>query len=257
MHLVSIATLLALLPLLRPSFAIQPSIILILVVVSLVNFFAFIFLYQSFHRGVVSVVAPIAYSYPAITTVFAILILGTILTETRAIALVAIMSGVILVSTRFTELRGYLQGKGLLKLTPGVGSAIISATSFGMVYVGLGFVTPLVGFLVPVLFLRSLGGLFGFLFAPILKEHVRPNRHSISLVLIVMGVLESAGLLSFNLGISLGSEFLPVVAALSGMGGAFAAAYAIAFLRERLELNQLAGMLLSIAGVFALLYLAA
>ena len=67
--------------------------------------------------------------------------------------------------------------------------------------------------------------------------------------------METVGLLSFNLGISFGSATLPVVTALSGMGGAFATTYAMAFLRERLESNQLVGILLSIAGVFALLYL--
>lgn len=70
-----------------------------------------------------------------------------------------------------------------------------------------------------------------------------------------MGILETAGLLSFNFGVSFGVSSLPVVAALSGTGGAFATSYAMMFLRERLELNQLGGILLSTIGVFFLLYL--
>ncbi|MDA4128390.1 MAG: DMT family transporter [Thaumarchaeota archaeon] len=254
MHVVSIATLLVLLPILNPALNLSTTNTLVLFIVGAVNFFAFIFLYRGFHRGVVSVVAPIAYSYPAITTVLAVLLLGTMLTSMSILALLAIMIGVALVSTRFSELHRYAQGRGLLKLTPGVGSAVLSASSFGAVYVGIGYVTPFVGYFVPPLFLRVLGGLFGFLFAPILKQNVKPDRHSINLVIVVMGVLETIGLLSFNLGISFGSSSLPIVAALSGMGGAFAISYAMFFLREKLEANQIIGILLSLTGVFVLLY---
>lgn len=255
MHVMSIVILVLLLPVLRPALSTTPTLTLILVVVSVVNFFAFIFLYRGFHRGIVSVVAPIAYSYPAITTVLAVVLLGAVLTETKVLALTGIMFGVILISTRFSELRGYAHGRGLLKFTPGVRSAALSATSFGAAYVGLGFVTPLVGYFLPVLYLRGLGGALGFMLAPALKQSVRPNRHSITPVIAVMGILETAGLLSFNLGVSFGSSSLPIVAALSGMGGAFATAYAMIFLRERLELNQIGGIILSLIGVFSLLYL--
>lgn len=255
MHVVSITFLILLLPLLAPNFKVSLELFLVLVGLSALNFFAFIFLYRGFHLGVVSVVAPIAYSYPIVTTVFAVVVLGAMLTEFRTFALVGVIFGVILVSTKFSELKKYFRGGGLVKVTPGVDSAILSAISFGSVYVGLGFVTPLVGYALPVLFLRGLGTLFGFAFAPLLKQDVRLRRDSITKVIFSMGLLETVGLLSFNLGVSFGSSTLPVVAALSGMGGAFATSYAIVLLREKLELNQFAGIFLSVAGVFALLYL--
>ena len=255
MHVVSTATLVLLLPLLlRPDFGISFELALTLVALSVVNFFAFIFLYRGLHYGVVSVVAPIAYSYPIITTIFAVIFLGVMLSGVRTLALAAVILGVILLSTRFSELGRYLRGGGLVKVMPGVDSAVVSAVSFGSVYVALGFVTPLVGYVLPVLFLRGLGGIFGFTFAPLLKQDVRPRRDVMTRTMLVMGILETFGLLSFNLGISFGGATLPVVTALSGMGGAFATTYAMAFLRERLEPNQLVGILLSIAGVFALLY---
>ena len=255
MHVFSTATLVLLLPLLRPDFGISFELVLTLVAVSFVNFFAFIFLYRGFHRGVVSVVAPIAYSYPIITTIFAVIFLGVMLSGLRTLALAAVILGVLLLSTRFSELGRYLRGEGLVKVMPGVDSAVVAAVSFGSVYVVLGFVTPLVSYVLPVLFLRGLGSVFGFTFAPLLKQDVRPRRDIMTRTISVMGILETFGLLSFNLGISFGSGTLPVVTALSGMGGAFATTYAMTFLREKLEPNQLVGILLSIAGVFALLYL--
>lgn len=255
MHVVSTATLVLLLPVLRPDFGVSFEQALILVALSIVNFFAFIFLYRGFHHGVVSVVAPIAYSYPIVTTIFAVIFLGVMLSGFRTLALAAVILGVILLSTRFSELGRYLRGKGLVKVMPGVDSAVVAAVSFGSVYSVLGFVTPLVGYVLPVLFLRGLGAVFGFAFAPLLKQDVKPRRDVVTRTMLVMGILETIGLLSFNLGISFGSATLPVVTALSGMGGAFATTYAMTLLREKLEPNQLAGIFLSIAGVFALLYL--
>jgi uncharacterized membrane protein len=72
--------------------------------------------------------------------------------------------------------------------------------------------------------------------------------------ILAMGVLEAAGFLFFTYGISSAGGSLPIVVALSSMGGAVAASYGLAFLRERLEPNQIIGIFLSLIGVFTLLY---
>src|SRR5256712_11550778 len=131
MHLVSTATLVLLLPLLRPDFAISFEQILILVALSVVNFFAFIFLYRGFHHGVVSVVAPIAYSYPIITTILAVIFLGVMLSGLRTLALSAVILGVVLPSSRLSELSRYVRGGGLVKGMARVGSAGCVRGSFG------------------------------------------------------------------------------------------------------------------------------
>jgi uncharacterized membrane protein len=226
-----------------------------MVVFGLVYFFGFIFVYRAFHRGVVSVVAPIAYTYPAITAILAVLLLGAVLTFQTALALAAIIVGVLLLSTKFSELRAALGGRGPASLTVGVGSAAMAAVAFGTVYLCVGYVTPAVGYFVPALFFRVVCILAGFLLAPIMKESVKPDRVSLSGTVIAMGALEAVGFLSFSFAVSLGGGALPIVAALSGMGAALAIIYAMIFLRERLELNQWVGVLLSLLGVFVLLYL--
>lgn len=256
-HLMNVIILLLLIPVLNPSLSVTPAAAAVLVGSGALNFLAFIYLYRAFYRGVVSVVAPVAYTYPVVTTVFSVLLLGSALAPVRAISISSIIAGVVLVSTRFSELRGYVRGNGLPNLTAGVGSALASSVFFGIVYVGVGYATPVVGFVLPVLFLRGVGTIIGFLAAPAFKEKIRPLRVSFSTTILAMGVLETAGFLAFNYGLSLGVDSLPVVAALSGMGGAVAASYALFFLNERLEANQILGVLLSIAGVFALLYLEA
>ncbi len=256
-HIVTLVVLVALVPVLSPVLVISAFPLTALVAAGAVNFVAFVFLYRAFHRGVVSVVAPVAYTYPAVTTVLSITILGTFLPSARILAITGIIVGVILLSTRFSELGAFLRGKGAPNLTAGVGSAIGSSFFFGVVYVAIGYAAPLVSVVIPAMVLRAVGASAGFLLAPLLHQDVRPSRLTFSGTIIAMGVIEAVGFLSFTYGISATGGSLPVVAALSGMGGAVAATYGLVFLREKLEPNQLVGVLLSLLGVFTLLYLGA
>lgn len=254
-HIVTLAVLVVLVPVVSPSLEVSTFPVLALVAAGALNFVAFIFLYRAFHRGVVSVVAPVAYTYPAVTTVLSIAILGTFLSSARILAIAGIIVGVILLSTRFSELGAYLRGSGAPNLTAGIGSAVGSSFFFGVVYIAIGYAAPLVSVVVPAMVLRAVGTVAGFLLAPILHQKVGPSRLAFSRTILAMGVLEAAGFLSFTYGIAATGGSLPVVAALSGMGGAVAASYGLIFLKERLELNQFAGVLLSLLGVFVLLYL--
>jgi uncharacterized membrane protein len=126
-----------------------------------------------------------------------------------------------------------------------------------MVYVGIGYAAPFVSLVVPAFVLRAVATGVGFAAAPLFHQSVKPSRSTLSNTILVMGILEAAGFLSFTYGISVSGGSLPVVAAVSGMGGGVAATYALVFLKERLEWNQMLGVLVSILGVFSLLYLGA
>ena len=253
-HLVTLMVVLALVPVVSPTLTFPTYPVLALTGAGVINFVAFIFLYRAFHRGVVSVVAPVVYTYPAVTAVLAVVILSASLSTVQVVALGGIITGVILLSTRFSELHAYLRGKGAPGLTKGVGLAVGASVCFGMVYIGIGFAAPSVSVVLPVMFLRIIAISAGFLLGPVLKQETRPSQHVFSRTMIAMGVLEAFGFLAFTYGIAAAGSALPVVTALSGMGGAVAASYGLAFLRERLEPNQVLGVILSLSGVFALLY---
>ncbi|MDE1852299.1 MAG: EamA family transporter [Thaumarchaeota archaeon] len=254
-QVVTLVVLVALIPIVDPAPVLSAMPVLVLVLAGMLNFVAFIFLYRAFHKGVVSIVAPVAYTFPAVTTVLSIVVLGAILTAERVFAIAGIIIGVILLSTRFSELRKFLGGHGSASLTAGIGSAVGSSVFFGTVYVGVGYAAPLVSLVIPALMLRVVGASAGFALAPILRQDVRLSRLTFSKVILVMGVLEALGFLSFTYGILSSAATLPVVAAISGMGGAVAATYGLIFLKERLERNQVVGVLLALIGVFTLLYL--
>jgi len=254
-HITTLVVILVLVPFISPNLVAPVSPLIALAAAGALNFVAFIFLYRSYHSGVVSVVAPVAYTYPAVTTVLSIVILGTVLSSARILAITGIILGVILLSTRFSELTRSFRGAGRAKLTAGVGSALGSSVFFGTVYLAIAYAAPVVSVVVPVMVLRVIGIAAGFALAPALHQEVAPSRLTFSRTMVAMGVLETVGFLSFTYGLSAGGGTLPIVAAISGMGGAVAASYGLYFLKERLEPNQLVGVALSLLGVFALLYL--
>jgi drug/metabolite transporter (DMT)-like permease len=250
---------LIILVLLVPVFGTGPGPFLLpvvaLIAAGVANFAAFVFLYRALHRGVVSVVSPIAYTYPAVTVALSALILGAVLSQAQVAAIAGIIAGVILLSTRFSELRKYLLGRGPPNVTAGVGSAVTCAVLFGVVYIGLGYAAPSVSLVLPALVLRAVASALGFTLAPVLHYDPRPSRLVMSNIIIAISVLEAAGLLLFTYGILSAGASLPVVAALSGMGGAVASSYGIILLKEHLEWNQFAGVVVALAAVFTLLYL--
>jgi drug/metabolite transporter (DMT)-like permease len=253
--LTNLVVLILLYPALRPPMAAPLVPVLLMVGAGFLNFFAFIFLYRAFHTGVVSVVAPVAYTYPVVTSVLSIILLGSVLVLSEAVAIAAVILGVILLSTRFSELRTSVGGGGLPRVVAGVEWAVCSSLSFGVLYVVVGYATPFLYYFLPVVIIRGVGAVLGFVAAPAFKARVRPTRASFSLIILTMAVLEAVGLLTFNYGLFVGPNAIPVVAALSGMGGAVAASYALLLLKERLEKNQVMGAILAIAGVSILLFL--
>ncbi len=254
-HVVTLAVLLALIPVLRPSLAAPVDATVVLLVCGVVNFAAFNLLYDAFHRGAVSVVAPVAYTYPAVTVALSVLVLRASLSAAEALAISGVILGVVLLSTRVSELRAYRRGGGTTGIGAGVLSAVGSSVFFGSVYLGIGYAAPVVSYFLPVVLLRGVGACAGLVLAPLLGQDVKPSRAALSGTVFVMGTLEAAGFLAFTYGILNAGGSLPVVAALSGLGGAVATAYAMTFLKERLETNQMVGVLLAVAGVIVLLYL--
>ena len=254
-QMTTLIVILVLTPFISPNLVAPVSTLIALVAAGVLNFAAFICLYRAFHSGVVSVVAPVAYTYPAVTTLLSIAILGSALSSAMILAIAGIIVGVVLLSTRFSELARSLRGEGRASLTAGVGLALGASVFFGTVYIAIGYAAPQVSVVIPVMVLRIVGVAAGFALAPILHQEVRPSRLTFSRIMVLMGVLETAGFLSFTYGIAGDVGSLPVVVAISGMGGAVAASYGLYFLKEHLEPNQMLGVVLSLLGVFTLLYL--
>ncbi len=148
-------------PLLGLSFSIAWTMVGLLVLVCATNFLGFIFMYRGFQTGLLSVVSPLVNSFPAITVVISVILLGGSLSPATGAALFVIIVGVGLVSTRLSELGGQLRGSAG-RLSVGAGSGLIAALLFGMTWAGFGYADQQVGYFLPVLFMRVGSASIGF-----------------------------------------------------------------------------------------------
>ena len=243
---------------LRSVFTVSPLLAIILLMVSSSAFLSFVFMYRAYSKGILSLTAPIVNVYPAFTVIISLLFLGTTLSVEALLALVAIIAGILVVSTSLSDLRKRLFG-GRRSLAPGIGSALLAALFFGVSWTGFGFATQRLGYLLPALSMRGSAAVIGMLVAPALRRDIRPTSGRWIWTLLAMGLLETGALVTFSLGlyISPSPTTLPILTTFNGVAAAVTAAYAIVLLKERLEFNHVVGVILLISGVVALSYLTA
>jgi len=241
---------------LKSSFTVTLPSVLLLVFIAVTTYLSFAALYRAYSRGMLSLTAPIANSYPAFSTLLSVLLIGASFSLSSIAALITVVVGIFLVSTSFSDLRTRLFSRGK-SLAPGVGSAIVAAIFFGTSWTAFGYASQTFGFLLPAIAIRLGAAAVGFGLAPILKQDVRPVFVGSLPRLSIMAALEAAGAILFSVAAIASSspDAIPILSTFSGISAAFTVCLAIIFLKERLELNHILGILMLIGGVVVLLYL--
>lgn len=234
----------------RPSY----SDVALLVLISVSTFIAFVFMYRGYQRGHLSVVSPTVNSFPIFSVLIAVFVLRVSLSYSVLLALAGVMLGILVVSTDVSSL-GSSRGKSL---TPGVPEAILAAFFFAVTFTTLGYADETDGYLLPVLSARLGAALVGVLAGLALKQDLAPFGGKLLARLLVMGVLEAAGILAFSLALLYSSiAVLPITTTLGGMGVVFTVGFALVFRKERVEPSYAVGVLVLIVSVAALLYFTA
>jgi drug/metabolite transporter (DMT)-like permease len=244
------------------------------------NFAAFLFLYKGFSSGVMSIVAPIAGSYPIVTISFSILVFGATVGFLQGTGIAIVLLGIILSGVNLGEIRrlrifnkeklnatlGTENSKSSSdpahmlvvsqksRIAQGAGSALLSCLFFGSLYFFLEFVTYQTDFIVPVLFMRLSAAIISFaLIVPLGMRFTQPDARTLGTI-IFMGVVDTLGYLSFDAGVRASGSSLPIVATLSGLVGTLTILYASVFYKEKLSVLQWAGVTALTAGVLIVLY---
>jgi drug/metabolite transporter (DMT)-like permease len=241
---------------LKSSFSVTLPSVLLLVFIAVTTCLSFVALYRAYSKGMLSLTAPIANSYPAFSTLLSVLLIGASFSLGSIAALITVVAGIFLVSTSFSDLRTRLFGRGNA-LAPGVGSAIVAALFFGASWTAFGYASQTFGFLLPAIAIRLGAAAVGFGLAPIFKQDVRPVFVGSLPRLSIMAGLEAAGAILFSVAAIAASspDAIPILSTFSGISAAFTVCLAIVFLKERLELNHILGIIMLIGGVVVLLYL--
>jgi drug/metabolite transporter (DMT)-like permease len=220
-------------------------------IAGVINMTASLALYYSFQIGVMSIVAPVSSSYPALTVVLAMLS-GEHLRALRGSGLCVTLLGVILACTSFSQ--GAVDkpaeaGKHLhAHPAKGVWWAIAAAVGFGFLFWFLGFyVVPLVGSTVSVWVIRLTCMSVLALAAAPARQSIQIPRGSVWWLLLGVGILDTAAFVFNNAGLQTGQ--VSVVSVLASLYGAVTVVLSWIFLRERLEPSQWFGIVLIFAGI--------
>lgn len=234
--------------------------------VGVFNFLGFLFLYRGFSTGLMSVVSPISSSYPIITILLSVFVLGTTIASLQRVGISLVLFGIILSGVRIRELRtvrvpqtitassSTKQTVPQTRFTRGLGSAIISCVSFGTLYLFLSVVTSRTDLILPVFFMRLSAAIISFaLLVPLGIRLARPDMRTFAIIAFI-GIFDTIGYLSFDAGIHAAGNSLPIVATLSGLVGVFTILLARLFYKERLEMVQWLGVIALTVGVLVVLY---
>ncbi len=220
------------------------------VVAGLINVVASLSLYHSFEVGVMSIVAPVSSSYPALTVALA-LASGERIHALRAAGLAITFVGVILAATSFAPVKNEVSRDSELSrahLSEGVVWAIFAAVGFGFLFWFLGFhVVPLVGSAVSVWVMRLTALVSLSVFALPLHQSIRMPHGGVWWMLAAVGLMDTSAFVANNAGLRIGP--VSVVSVLASLYGAVTVLLSWIFLRERLERSQWFGIVLIFAGI--------
>jgi drug/metabolite transporter (DMT)-like permease len=215
------------------------------------NMTASLALYRSFQVGVMSIVAPVSSSYPALTVALALLS-GERLRPLRGVGLMITLAGVVLAATSFapdvTHALAGAPGHSRAHLSKGVGWAIVSALGFGILFWFLGFyAVPAVGGVVSVWVIRLTSmSVLALAAAPARQTLVLP-RGSVWWLLAAVGTMDTAAFVANNAGLHTGQ--VSIVSVLASLYGAVTVLLSWIFLRERLERSQWLGVAIIFIGI--------
>ena len=125
------------------------------------------FLYKGYYSGVMSVAAPIAGSYPAISVTLSVVFLGVVLTPVKSLAIVGVVTGIVLTGVRVSDFRkpapitsnnGESKTVTVLsrkRLVRGVDYSIATCICAGFALFGLGVASTFIGPILSVVILKS------------------------------------------------------------------------------------------------------
>ncbi len=216
------------------------------VLAGVINMIASLSLYYSFQIGVMSIVAPVSSSYPALTVALAIMS-GERITPLRGAGLAVTLVGVILAATSFAPSASD-PAKERARLAKGVGWAVVAAVGFGFLFWFLGFyVIPAVGSTISVWVIRLTSFSVLALAAIPARQSLKLPSGSVWWLLAAVGVMDTAAFIANNAGLHTGQ--VSVVSVLASLYGAVTVVLAWIFLREKLERSQWFGIVLIFVGI--------
>jgi uncharacterized membrane protein len=269
----------------------NPNLLAVNIMIGIFVFGATVSLFRGYLIGVMSVIAPIASSYPILTILLTVALLGAVITLPIAIGISLVLVGMILAAIKLSELKSLRLRKtrnidalnssiipsrstssqssstqettsGTINATPvqksrvvkGVDMGVITFLFLGATFFGLAILSGTFGQLFPVMLMRGVAAITALcLFIP-LKQKLRLPSGRALVWLVLLSGLDTSAYVLYNYSAVLAGQSLPIVVALSAQFSAVTIMLARAFYKEKLELIQYVGIGVILFGIGITLY---
>jgi drug/metabolite transporter (DMT)-like permease len=214
--------------------------------VGALGFGSYLTFYRALAIGPISVVSPIVSGYAAVTVLLAVIVRGERLSAGESVAIALVVGGVVLTTLDPSRLPGGARAGGL-----GIALAIATTLLIGGFVFGVADRTDRLGWLVPIFLARlvSTGLVFA---ATTARGELRPRGWgpSILATLVFLGLIDTAGYISFNVGVRHAAT--SIVATASAPYALIPIALGVLLLHERPTRTQWGGVIVVLAGLVLL-----
>lgn len=207
--------------------------------ISVINFIGTLLLYRAFEKGTLSIVSPIGSGFAVVTAILAF-IGGERLPFNSVIGVILLIIGVLTVTRSSNH-------AGQQVTLQGIPEAIIASICIGFYFWSVGYITPHLGVIFPVLITRIIQFFCAFILLRVKKIQLPRISLSIGMVLVVAALLDTGALLSFNMGQAV--DYTTSTTALTSLYSVVTILMAGLILKEKLIKSQWTGIVMILLGV--------
>jgi drug/metabolite transporter (DMT)-like permease len=218
--------------------------ILIIIISGFLGAISALFLYKSLSIGKVSLVTSITASWAMITVLLGVVFLKELLKINQILAIILIIFGIVLISSDFRE---FFQKDKPFFLT-GAKEAIIAMFGFGISMFLIAVAVKSLGWFLPSFLSRLSLLIFLILYLFFKRQPIKIESGAISWIIVaIIGFLDIIAFFAYSIGVS--SEYASIVAPVAASSPLITIMLARIFLKEKLVLNQVLGVVITIAGI--------
>lgn len=213
------------------------------VALGVTNTIAILYLYRSFEVGTLSLVSPIASSFPAVSVLLALLLLDAAWTPMKATGIAILMGGTLLASFVTPDASAPERERPIAN---GVPEAMVASLGMGVTMFGLVYVAEPLGSLAATWVLRVTATVI-LLVGLGLKRAIAVPRGALWPVVLATSAFDTLAFVAYNQSL-VGGE-VGLSAPLSGSFAVVTLVLARLFLKERLKAHQWLGIVAVLGGI--------
>ncbi len=216
-----------------------PLVWMSMIGISVVNFVGTLLLYRAFEKGTLSIVSPIGSGFAVVTAMLAFAG-GERLPFNSIIGVILLIVGVLTVTRSIQSDRQQVT-------LAGIPEAVIASICMGIYFWAIGFITPYLGVILPVLITRIVQFFCALLLIRVKGIQFPRISLSTGMILVVAALLDTGALRSFNKGQAV--DYTTSTTALTSLYSVITILMAGWILKEKLIKTQWMGIGIILCGV--------